>query len=99
MTARDIARFGLLYLRGGRWRDAPVVPRDWVAESTHSYSDLGQKGGYGYMWYVAPAGGPHLTSAWFPGPVVSAQGFGGHDAHRVNTWIEGRQVNESSSVT
>jgi CubicO group peptidase (beta-lactamase class C family) len=106
MTARDMARFGLLYLRDGQWRGTPVVPRDWVAESTRSYSDLGQKGGYGYMWYGAPAGGPHLTSAWFPGPVVSAQGFGGHYlvlvphldlvvAHRVNTWIEGRQVTES----
>ena len=106
MSARDMARFGLLYLRDGQWRGTPVVPRDWVAESTLSYSDLGQKGGYGYMWYVAPAGGPHLTSAWFPGPVVSAQGFGGHYlvlvphldlvvAHRVNTWIEGRLVSES----
>ncbi len=105
MSARDMARFGLLYLRDGRWRDTPVVPRDWIAESTRSSSDLGQKGGYGYMWYVAPAGGPHLTSAWFPGPVISAQGFGGHYlvlvphldlvvVHLVNTRIEGRQVTE-----
>lgn len=106
MTARDLARFGLLFLRGGRWRGVDVVPRDWITESTRSHSDLGQKGGYGYMWYVAPAGGPHLTSAWFPGPTISSQGFGGHYlvlvphldlvvAHRVNTWIEGRQVTES----
>ena len=106
MTALDLARFGLLYLRDGQWGGATVVPRDWIAESTRSYSDLGQKGGYGYMWWVAPAGGPHLTSAWFPGPVISAQGFGGHYlvmvpdldlvvSHRVNTWIEGRQVTES----
>lgn len=106
MTARDMARFGLLYLRDGQWRGTPVVPRDWIAESTRSSSDFGQKGGYGYMWYVAPAGGPHLTSAWFPGPVISAQGFGGHYlmlvphldlvvVHRVNTGIEGRQVTES----
>jgi CubicO group peptidase (beta-lactamase class C family) len=26
MTARDMARFGLLYLRDGRWRDQQVVP-------------------------------------------------------------------------
>jgi CubicO group peptidase (beta-lactamase class C family) len=106
MTARDMARFGLLYLRHGRWRGTPVVPRDWIEESTRAYSDLGQKGGYGYMWYVAPAGGPHLTSTWFPGPVISAQGFGGHYivlvphldlvvVHRVNTRVEGRQVTES----
>ena len=106
MSARDMARFGLLYLRDGQWQGTTVVPRDWIADSTRSHSDLGQKGGYGYMWYVAPAGGPHLTSAWFPGPVISAQGFGGHYmvlvphldllvVHRVNTRVEGRQVTES----
>jgi len=34
MTARDMARFGLLYLRRGRWRDAQLVPAQWVQEST-----------------------------------------------------------------
>ena len=27
MTARDLARFGLLYLRNGSWRGAEIVPR------------------------------------------------------------------------
>lgn len=106
LTARDLARFGLLFLRHGRWRGAPIVARDWIEESTRSHSDLGQKGGYGYMWYVAPAGGPHLTSAWFDGPVISAQGFGGHYlvlvphldlvvVHRVDTETPDRQVTEA----
>lgn len=102
----DLARFGLLFLRHGRWRGAPIVARDWIEESTRSHSDLGQKGGYGYMWYVAPAGSPHLTSAWFDGPVISAQGFGGHYlvlvphldlvvVHRVDTETPDRQVTEA----
>lgn len=105
MTARDMARFGLLYLRGGRWRDRQVVPGEWVAESTRAYSSIGQGGGYGYLWWVSP-GGPHLTSAFFKGEVFSAQGAGGHYilivpylnlvvVHRVNTDEPGRQVTNS----
>ena len=56
MTARDMARFGLLMLRGGEWNGRTIVPRKWVEESTKSYSDAsgyGIKGdGYGYMWWV-----------------------------------------------
>jgi len=63
MTARDMARFGLLYARGGQWRERSIVPREWVEESTRSYSNIGEAGGYGYLWWVAPNGGPHFTSA------------------------------------
>ncbi len=33
-TALDMARIGLLWLHGGRWRDAQVVPEGWVAQAT-----------------------------------------------------------------
>jgi len=33
-TARDLARFGWLYLNRGKWGDQQVVPAQWVAEST-----------------------------------------------------------------
>jgi CubicO group peptidase (beta-lactamase class C family) len=106
MTARDMARFGLLYLRGGQWRGRSVVPREWVEGSTRAFSDLGQSGGYGYLWWVAPNGGPHLTSAYFNGRVFSARGAGGHYivvvpyldlvvVHRVDTDVPGRQVTGS----
>ena len=106
MTARDMARFGLLYLRGGQWRGRSIVPREWVEESTRAFSDIGQSGGYGYLWWVAPNGGPHFTSAYFNGRVFSAQGFGGHYivvvpyldlvvVHRVNTDMQGRFVTGS----
>jgi CubicO group peptidase (beta-lactamase class C family) len=39
MTARDMARFGLLFLRQGKWRGTAVVSEDWVRESTQSYSE------------------------------------------------------------
>jgi CubicO group peptidase (beta-lactamase class C family) len=56
MSARDLARFALLYLHGGRWKDRQIVPSAWVRESTQSYSDAftdrGPGLGYGYMWWT-----------------------------------------------
>jgi len=66
MSPRDMARFGLLFLRGGRWRDQQVVPETWVGESTHPWSDAGSTWGYGYMWWVGKPdawGGPAPYSA------------------------------------
>jgi CubicO group peptidase (beta-lactamase class C family) len=106
MTARDMARFGLLFLRDGKWRGREVVPGAWVEESTRMHSAaLGQWGGYGYMWWVAERG-PHFPSAWFTDRVFSARGNGGHYivvvpslklvvVHRVDTDRPRREVTDS----
>ena len=52
MTARDMARFGYLFLRQGRWQGTEVIPSGWVQESTKSYSDAGNGVGYGYLWWI-----------------------------------------------
>ncbi|HSR41771.1 MAG TPA: serine hydrolase, partial [Longimicrobiales bacterium] len=55
MSARDLARFGLLFEREGRWSGGQVVPASWVEESTRASSEtdrLGEGGGYGYMWWT-----------------------------------------------
>jgi homoserine O-acetyltransferase/O-succinyltransferase len=104
MTARDMARFGLLFLHNGDWRGRQVVPADWVKESSTSYSDTGQAGGYGYLWWVA-ANGRHLPGVTLPEGTYSARGAGGHFilvipaydtviVHRVNTDVPGRQVTD-----
>lgn len=77
ITARDLARFGLLYLRHGRWRDEEVLPKEWIEESVRSYSDAGESGGYGYMWWVAVRG-RHFPHVRLESGAYSAQGFGGH---------------------
>ena len=56
MSARDLARYGLLYLRNGRWRDRQLIPEAWVRSSTTAYSRALDGRGYGYMWWVAVAG-------------------------------------------
>jgi CubicO group peptidase (beta-lactamase class C family) len=54
MSSRDIARFGLLYLRHGVWAgDKQIVPANWVDQSIHPYSQVGSIGGFGYLWWTA----------------------------------------------
>jgi CubicO group peptidase (beta-lactamase class C family) len=102
MTARDLARFGLLFLNEGRWRGQPLVPADWVRASVRSYSDAGPAGGYGYLWWVA-VGGRHLPGIQLEDGSYSARGAGGHYivviprralviVHRVNTDLPGAGV-------
>jgi len=52
MSARDLARFALLYLDGGKWRDRQIVPAQWVKDSTRAYSQSDFGPGYGYLWWT-----------------------------------------------
>jgi CubicO group peptidase (beta-lactamase class C family) len=56
LRARDTAKFGLLYLQNGRWRDQQLVPAEWVRESFQKHVDLGDNPrdtiGYGYLWWI-----------------------------------------------
>jgi CubicO group peptidase (beta-lactamase class C family) len=85
MSARDLARFGLLFARGGRWEDDQIIPQSWVVESTTSYSDAGPDGGYGYMWWVA-VDGRHLFNVTLPDGSFSAHGYRGHFVLVVPQW-------------
>jgi CubicO group peptidase (beta-lactamase class C family) len=80
ISARDLARFGLLYLRHGRWKNKQIVPEAWVEKSSHATEmvqfDGVDKGGYEYLWWVE-YGGKHLPEATVPG-MYSARGAGGH---------------------
>ncbi len=77
-TARDMARFGLLYLNGGEFNGEQVVPTSWVRESLNNYSrdawitkdKVNRVGpyfrelGYGYQWWSATVGKHHVDFAW-----------------------------------
>jgi CubicO group peptidase (beta-lactamase class C family) len=54
LTARDMAKLGLLYLQRGRWDDKQIVSSDYVADSTAKHNDGGFPTGaaYGYLWWV-----------------------------------------------
>jgi CubicO group peptidase (beta-lactamase class C family) len=86
-TARDLARFGWLYLNQGRWGNRQIVSAEWVAESTRSYSSDARAGiGYGYLWWVSEKDKQFGTMVG-PG-AFSARGSGGQyiivvPAHRI----------------
>jgi CubicO group peptidase (beta-lactamase class C family) len=79
MSARDLARFGLLYLRQGQWQGKQIVPQAWIADSLKPYSDASSwgRGGYGMLWWVALnkrlIGDVAISDNAFAGT-----GFGGH---------------------
>jgi CubicO group peptidase (beta-lactamase class C family) len=51
-TARDYARFGLLYLRDGQWEGRQLLPRGWVDFArTRTAAKNGES--YGAGWWVA----------------------------------------------
>jgi CubicO group peptidase (beta-lactamase class C family) len=70
-TARDAARFGLLYLQSGTWDGRQLLPAAWVRDSLRSYSehawpDIGafHHIGYGYQWWSAQDGEHAVHFAW-----------------------------------
>ena len=80
ISARDLARFGLLYLRRGRWNERQIVPEAWVEKSSHASEMVKSNGvdlgGYEYLWWV-DYGGVHFPEVAFPG-IYSARGAGAH---------------------
>jgi len=57
LLPRDMAKFGLLYLRKGRWENRQVVPADWVEESFQKRISFNGRSsdreiGYGYLWWI-----------------------------------------------
>jgi len=82
ISSRDLARFGLLYLRHGLWRDQQIVPASWVAKLSQPSELLGQHngfqvGGYEDLWWTETQG-KHFPGVDLGGGSFSARGIGGH---------------------
>ena len=50
ITARDLARFGYLYLHEGRWKGKELVPAAFIREATTASQELEKA--YGLLWWV-----------------------------------------------
>lgn len=72
LTARQMAKLGLLFSRNGEWDGEQIVSENWVSEATQeqiSANTFGfTAGSYGYQWWITPIDGIE---------VFSAIGFGG----------------------
>jgi hypothetical protein len=78
MSARDMARFGVLYQQYGKWKGTQIIPELWIDESTIPYSVGEETGGqgYGYMWGIIPEDSDLGRLIGFPGYF-----HGGADVH------------------
>jgi CubicO group peptidase (beta-lactamase class C family) len=73
LSARDAAKFGLLYLNDGVAKGKQIIPKDWIEVSLQTYSvneafvkrigdfrDIG----YGYQWWSANTKNYPVNFAW-----------------------------------
>ncbi len=54
LSARDMAKFGQLYMNSGHWKGKQIIPKSWIEISTKAYSVTNPKYGIGYgmLWFV-----------------------------------------------
>jgi CubicO group peptidase (beta-lactamase class C family) len=83
ISARDLARFGVLYLNRGRWGERVVIPASWVDASVRSYSvtsgpsrSVATSTGYGFLWWIQTNAAAHPEFR-IPDGTFSAIGAGG----------------------
>jgi hypothetical protein len=62
LSARDLARVGELYLRGGRRGGRELLPPGWVDSVSARHTEWENGSGYGWLWWVNPTRGPYYRS-------------------------------------
>lgn len=95
INTQDHARFGLLFLRDGKWNDQQLISKDWVG-AVQQPSDANKS--YGYMWWLN-ADGRYKN---VPANIYTADGFGGNfivvdkdrDIVIVARWLEPSKLGE-----
>jgi CubicO group peptidase (beta-lactamase class C family) len=73
INAEDMARFGLLFMNKGKWKDTQLISEDWINKAT---SPSQANNTYGYMWWLNSPGNRQWKG--FSDKVFSARGFGGN---------------------
>ena len=70
LTARDLAKLGLLFLMQGRWNKTQILTPEYIQASTTAWSSGGfpEEANYGYHWWVLPSESH---------PAFFAAGYGG----------------------
>lgn len=82
-TARDYARFGLLYYNNGKWNNEQILPEEWVKATVRpSVADTLQH--YGYQFWLNGFDKNTPSKRWYPDvphDMYFADGFGGQDIY------------------
>ncbi|ADR21510.1 serine hydrolase [Marivirga tractuosa] len=95
ISTLDHARFGLLFLRNGKWKEKQLISEEWV-ESVQLSSQV--KSDYGYLWWN------NSQESWegVSREVYYAAGFGGNyiiidnanDLVVVTRWIDNSKIDD-----
>ena len=95
INATDMARFGLLFLRKGKWKDKQLLSPQWINEA-HKPSAPNKD--YGYMWWI------NTSENWkgVAADIYYAAGFGGNyividhanDLVIVSRWMDDSKMGE-----
>ena len=97
ISAEDMARFGMLFLNKGKWKNEQLISTDWIKKATTpSVPNVN----YGYMWWLNQKGDRHWEGV--PEHLFYAAGFGGNfivvDQKNglliVTRWLEPSQIGE-----
>lgn len=91
----DMARFGLLFLRNGKWKEKSLISEDWV-RSVYQGSDANPS--YGLMWW----NNKENALPGLPPEIFYANGYGGnyividktHDLVVVTRWLDSNKLGE-----
>jgi CubicO group peptidase (beta-lactamase class C family) len=82
-TARDFARFGLLYYQNGVWNGEQILPAGWVQESIRP-SAADKRKHYGYQFWLNGFSEEEQGRRWYPNvpaDMYFADGYGGQNIY------------------
>jgi len=91
----DMARFGLLFARNGRWKNEQLVSKEWISMATKPSA---ANPSYGFMWWLNEENNLKNVSK----KIYHAEGFGGnsividaeHDLVIVARWLEPSKLSD-----
>ena len=98
ISTEDHARFGVLFLNNGKWKDQQIIEPSWIQEMTKPSA---AEENYGLMWWLNPPGSDERMTAISHNAYYAA-GFGGnyiivepdHNMVIVLRWLQPSKANE-----
>ncbi len=97
ISTEDMARFGLLFLNNGMWKNERLLSEQWIVKAT---TPSPPNPNYGYLWWLNRKGARHWDG--LSENIFYAAGFGGnyiiidktYDLVVVTRWLEPGKIGE-----
>lgn len=97
ISAEDMARFGLLFLNNGKWKNQQLISKSWIDKAVTPSTP---NANYGYMWWLNKKSNRHWEG--LSENIYYAAGFGGNfiviDKEKnlvvVTRWLEPSKIEE-----